>query len=81
MDPYLEARRLWKGVHDSLVYRMLEELQPRLQPRYLAVLEGKAGWSSSCRIRLRTGDASELAGQTSLFRSSRGSALDRLPQR
>jgi hypothetical protein len=41
MDPYLEERRLWKGVHDSLIYRMLEDLQPHLQPHYLAVLEGR----------------------------------------
>lgn len=41
MDPYLQDRRRWKGVHDSLIYRMLEDLQPRLQPRYLAVLEGR----------------------------------------
>src|SRR5436309_1645946 len=41
MDPYLESRNLWKGVHDSLVYRMLEDLQPQLQPRYLAVLPAK----------------------------------------
>jgi len=41
MDPYLESPGLWKGVHDSLVYRMLEDLQPQLQPRYLAVLEGR----------------------------------------
>jgi hypothetical protein len=41
MDPYLESPRLWKGVHDSLVYRMLEYLQPQLQPGYLAVYEGR----------------------------------------
>src|SRR5262249_31537966 len=41
MDPYLENHSLWKSVHDSLVYRMLEDLQPQLQPRYLAVLEGR----------------------------------------
>jgi hypothetical protein len=41
MDPYLEDRALWKGVHDSLIYRMLEDLQPRLQPHYIAVLEGR----------------------------------------
>jgi hypothetical protein len=41
MDPYLERQRLWKGVHDSLIYRMLEDLQPRLQPRYIAVFEGR----------------------------------------
>jgi hypothetical protein len=41
MDPYLENRRLWKGVHDGLVYRMLEDLQPQLQPRYVAVFEGR----------------------------------------
>lgn len=41
MDPYLENSKLWKGAHDSLVYRMLEELQPQLQPTYLAVYEGR----------------------------------------
>lgn len=41
MDPYLEARSLWKGVHDGLIYRMMEDLQPQLQPRYVAVLEGR----------------------------------------
>jgi hypothetical protein len=41
MDPYLESHTLWKGVHDGLVYRRLEDLQPQLQPRYLAALEGR----------------------------------------
>jgi hypothetical protein len=41
MDPYLESRTLWKGVHDGLIYRMLEDLQPQVQPRYVVVLEGR----------------------------------------
>jgi uncharacterized protein DUF4058 len=41
MDPYLEARSLWKRVHDMLIVMMLEPLQPLLLPRYIAVLEGR----------------------------------------
>jgi hypothetical protein len=39
MDPYLEDPRLWPGVHNSLVVRIHDQLQPLLRPRYVAALE------------------------------------------
>jgi hypothetical protein len=37
MDPYLEAPGLWPDVHNSLIFAICEQLQPRLSPRYIAV--------------------------------------------
>jgi hypothetical protein len=37
MDPYLEAPNLWPDVHNSLIFAIREQLQPRLSPRYIAV--------------------------------------------
>ena len=39
MDPYLENRSLWPGIHNSLVVYIRDQLQPFLRPRYLATLE------------------------------------------
>ena len=39
MDPYLEAPHLWPGVHHSLIVCFLEDLQPKLPPEYVAVIE------------------------------------------
>jgi hypothetical protein len=39
MDPYLENRALWLGVHNSLIVYIRDLLQPQLLPRYLATLE------------------------------------------
>lgn len=36
MDPYLEARVLWPGVHNAMITYMLESLQPALRPKYIA---------------------------------------------
>jgi hypothetical protein len=36
MDPYLEARAIWPGVHISLMTYIHEQLQPQLRPKYLA---------------------------------------------
>src|SRR5262249_44772589 len=36
MDPYLEARRLWRSVHLGLIYNIAADLQPQLVPRYVA---------------------------------------------
>src|SRR5262249_56611335 len=36
MDPYLEARRLWRGLHLQLINYTVEDLQPQLLPRYVA---------------------------------------------
>jgi hypothetical protein len=39
MDPYLEARSLWSGVHASMITYFQEALQPQLRPKYIARIE------------------------------------------
>jgi hypothetical protein len=39
MDPYLEEPRSWTGVHTRLVVYVADYLQPRIRPRYVAVVE------------------------------------------
>lgn len=39
MDPYLEHPVLWEGLHARLIPAIANQLQPRLDPRYLATVE------------------------------------------
>jgi len=39
MDPYLEHPVIWEGVHARLVVAIANQLQPRLDPRYVASIE------------------------------------------
>lgn len=39
MDPYLERPSRWTGFHVRLITYLGEDLQPRLRPRYVAVVE------------------------------------------
>jgi hypothetical protein len=39
MDPYLEHPVLWEGVHARLIVAIANQLQPRLDPRYVASVE------------------------------------------
>ncbi len=39
MDPYLEHPVLWEGVHARLIVAFANQLQPRLDPRYVASVE------------------------------------------
>jgi hypothetical protein len=39
MDPYLEHPVLWEGVHARLIVAMANQLQPRLDPRYITSVE------------------------------------------
>jgi hypothetical protein len=39
MDPYLEHPALWEGVHASLVVAIANQLQPQIDPRYVASVE------------------------------------------
>ena len=39
MDPYLEDPLLWSGVHHRLISAISDQLQPRLRPRYVAIIE------------------------------------------
>jgi hypothetical protein len=39
MDPYLEHPVLWESVHVRLITTMANQLQPRLDPRYVASIE------------------------------------------
>jgi hypothetical protein len=38
MDPYLEARNVWPGLHQRLITYMAEALQPQLRPKYIATI-------------------------------------------
>jgi hypothetical protein len=39
MDPYLEYPVLWESIHARLIVAMANQLQPRLDPRYVATVE------------------------------------------
>jgi hypothetical protein len=39
MDPYLEDPQLWPGVHSRLIVYLADQLQPLLEPRYVAAVE------------------------------------------
>jgi hypothetical protein len=39
MDPYLESRRFWGGVHNSLITYIRNALQRQLRPRYFVNIE------------------------------------------
>jgi hypothetical protein len=39
MDPYLEHAALWEGVHARLIVAIANQLQPRLDPRYITSIE------------------------------------------
>jgi hypothetical protein len=39
MDPYLEHPVLWEGVHTRLIVAIANQLQPKLDPRYIASIE------------------------------------------
>lgn len=39
MDPYLEHPILWEGVHARLINSLADQLQPRLDPRYVTSIE------------------------------------------
>jgi hypothetical protein len=39
MDPYLEHPVLWEGVHARLIVAIANQLQPKIDPRYIASIE------------------------------------------
>ncbi len=39
MDPYLEHALLWEGVHARLIVAIANQLQPRLDPRFIVSVE------------------------------------------
>jgi Protein of unknown function (DUF4058) len=39
MDPYLEHPTLWESIHARLIVAIANQLQPRLDPRYVASIE------------------------------------------
>jgi hypothetical protein len=39
IDPYLEHPVLWEGAHTRLIVAMANQLQPKLDPRYIASIE------------------------------------------
>jgi len=38
-DPYLEAPRIWPGVHSRFIVYLADHLQPLIRPRYIAAVE------------------------------------------
>src|SRR5437899_611966 len=39
MDPYLEHPVLWEGLHGRLIVALANQLQPKLDPRYVTSIE------------------------------------------
>src|SRR6516165_9476749 len=39
MDPYLEHPVLWESLHARLIVAIANQLQPKLDPRYIASIE------------------------------------------
>lgn len=39
MNPYLETRTIWPGVHAAMIPYIQEALQPQLRPKYIARIE------------------------------------------
>ena len=39
MDPYLEDPALWPGVHAPLIVYIRDQLQPLIEPQYIAAVE------------------------------------------
>jgi len=68
MDPYLEAREGWRGVHLHLICEICRSLQPQLLPQYVAVLEERVVLGSleddiSPDVRARERAAEQRAGR------------------
>lgn len=38
MDPYLEKRTIWPGVHQRLIACISETIQPLIRPKYIATI-------------------------------------------
>lgn len=39
MDPYLEHPVIWPGIHHGMIYHLATQLQPLIEPRYVARVE------------------------------------------
>jgi Protein of unknown function (DUF4058) len=50
MDPYLEDPQVWPGVHNRLVVYLADQLQPRLQPNYVAMVEERVYIEGTPRV-------------------------------
>lgn len=68
MDPYLEARDVWRGLHTQLIVEAARDLQPQLVPRYVARPEERvivapldASFYPDVHIRERGGAATAVA--------------------
>ena len=68
MDPYLEDPQLWPGVHNRLVVYIADELQPRLEPRYLAAVEDACSWQVPTARSFRTSGSSGRGGKAAAWR-------------
>ena len=50
MDPYLENPAIWPGVQSAMAVYLRDQLQPRLQPRYVASLEERVFIEDTTRV-------------------------------
>ena len=73
MDPYLEHRILWPGVHNRLIVALANQIQPRILPRYLASIEQRVFVEGPDRevipdihVRRRPGDPPPLSPSPSV---------------
>src|SRR5690242_19711715 len=41
MDPYVEDPGFWPGFHNRMVVYLADQLQPRIEPRYIAKIEDR----------------------------------------
>src|ERR1051326_8018066 len=49
MDPYLENPHFWPGFHNVFVVYASEQLQPKIEPRYIAAVEARVYLESANR--------------------------------
>jgi len=52
MDPYLESPRYWQDFHESFITYAREELQPRLPPRYRAMIGARLVVEATERVMI-----------------------------
>lgn len=54
MDPYLESQPIWRDLHKNLATTIQHQLNPRLRPRYVAVIEPTVTYDQVTIMRPQT---------------------------
>src|SRR5438477_7860844 len=68
MDPYLEHPLLWPGVHVQLMVALANQLQPLIEPRYVASLEERVYLEGAQRRRFVPDTVVKHTGQPGSLR-------------